>query len=148
MSTDTRQSTHTDIKQITPTSDVSLHFKVHLKDGSIAEDTRTVGQPMQFVLGEGVFSNKFEGELQGMSKGDNKKIMLLPEDGFGDAHPANIFEVPASKFKAMDLESPLEEGMILMFSQPNGQEIPGIIRAINDAEVTVDFQFVSATVQT
>jgi FKBP-type peptidyl-prolyl cis-trans isomerase SlpA len=121
--------------KISPNSTVTLHFDLRLKDGSIAESTKDF-KPMQFQMGMGVFSEKFEAKLLGLQAGDKSKIMLMPEDAFGEPHPANIFQVPADKFKGMDK---VEVGSIFLFTQPSGQEIPGIIRAIENNEITVDF---------
>lgn len=124
---------------INKNSTVVLHFDLRLKDGSVAESTRSIGKALEFEMGKGVFSEKLESQLIGLKAGDKPKIMLLPEDGFGEPHPANVFQVPKDKFKQMEADKPLEEGMIILFSQPSGQEVPGIIRAIDEEEVTVDF---------
>jgi FKBP-type peptidyl-prolyl cis-trans isomerase SlpA len=127
------------MRVIAAESTISIHFDIRLKDGSIAEGTRAFGKPFQFQLGTGVFSPKLEEKLLGLKVGDTPKIMLLPEDAFGEPHPANIFQVPADKFKALTSEGQLEIGSIILFTQPSGQEIPGIIRAMDETEVTVDF---------
>ena len=121
--------------RISETSKVELHFDVRLKDGSIAESTKNVGKPMDFTMGDGSFSAKMEAELLGLNAGDNKKIMLLAKDAFGDPHPANIFQLPIARFEDMELEL----GTIVSFSQADGSERPGIVRAIADGDVTVDF---------
>jgi len=120
-------------------NEVSLHFDVRLKDGSVADSTREIGQPFTFTLGRGVFSEKFEGELIGLKVGDKKKVMLLPQDAFGEPHPANVFQVPLSKFKGSPVEHELEPGLIIQFAQMNGQDMPGMVREVNGSEVTVDF---------
>jgi len=118
---------------------ITLHFDLRLKDGSIAESTRTLGKPMQVKLGQGVFSEKLEQQLWGLKVGDKPKIMLMPEDAFGMSHPANIYQVPKAQFLRHHFDTPLEIGLIVAFLQPNGTELPGIIRAIEGDEVTVDF---------
>ena len=120
-------------------SQVTLHFDVRLKDGSVADSTREIGEPFTFQMGRGVFSDKFESALVGMSQGDKKKIMLLPQDAFGEPHPANVFQVPMSKFKGSPVENDLEPGVILQFTQMNGQDMPGLVREVGEEEVTVDF---------
>lgn len=128
------------MKTIDKDSIVTMHFDLRLKDGSIAESTRSFGKAFQFQMGAGVFSEKFEEQLLGHQAGDRPKIMLLPEDAFGEPHPANIYEVPRDKFKQMEeSNSKLEQGMIILFTQPSGAELPGIVRAIGEEEVTIDF---------
>lgn len=117
-------------------STVTLHFDIRLKDGSIAEGTRSIGKPFTFPMGTGVFSGKLEEKLLGLTIGDKPKVMLMPEDAFGAPHPSNIFQVPCSKFNE---DEALETGMIYLFTQKDGRELPGIIRNIDQHEVTVDF---------
>ena len=124
-------------------STVSMHLDIRLKDGSIADSTRNIGRPMKFKMGEGNFSEKLERGLLELSPGDKKKIMLLPKEAFGEAHPANIYHMPKSQLARM--KESYEVGSIIIFTQPNGKELPGIIRAIdhpedpNKGEVEVDF---------
>jgi len=127
------------VRQIQANSIVTIHFKLRLKDGSVAENSREIGQPMTFTIGDGTFSQQFELAMLGLSQGDKKKIMLLPEDAFGHAHPANIFQVPLNKFQGIDLQGKLEIGLIINFVQLSGQKMPGIIRELNEHEAMVDF---------
>lgn len=113
-----------------------MHFKIRLKDGSIAEDTENYNTPYIFQMGKGFFSNKVEQEMLGMKVGDNKKIMLLPQDAFGEKHPAMVYEVPRKRFPE-DIE--IEEGVIVSFSQKDGTDLPGVIVKYDDYDVTVDF---------
>jgi FKBP-type peptidyl-prolyl cis-trans isomerase SlpA len=117
---------------------VTMHFDVRLKDGSIAESTRTIGKPMTFQMGKDFFSPKLETELLGLEIGAKPKIMLMPEDAFGPIHPANIYQVPRTQFKGT-LAQELEVGLIVVFTQPDGRELPGIIHALDEVEATVDF---------
>lgn len=126
------------MKKIEKDSHIHIHFDIRLKDGSIADSTRNVGKPFHFQLGTGIFSEKLEEKLLNMKVGQTAKIMLLPEDAFGLPHPANIFQVPRSKFSHLQ-QDPLEEGSIFLFTQPSGQEIPGIVRSIDTEEVSIDF---------
>jgi FKBP-type peptidyl-prolyl cis-trans isomerase SlpA len=124
-------------KKITEKSDVIMHLDIRLKDGSIAESSRKMEKPLSFKMGEGVFSDKFESEILGLKAGAKKKVMLMPEDAFGQPHPANIFQVPKDKFAGFS--EPLEVGLIIEFSQINGVPQLGIIREIEDDEIKVDF---------
>lgn len=126
-------------KTIDKNSTVTLHFDVRLKDGSIADSTREAGKPAQFTMNDGSFSAKMESELLGLKAGDKKKIMLLPDDAFGQPHPANVFQMPRKRFAGTDIESQLEPGLLIGFTQRDGSERPGIVREFNDTEVTVDF---------
>lgn len=117
-------------------SEVVLHFDLKLADGSAAESTRVHDKPAKLVVGDGSLTEGFERCLLGLVAGDKKEFELAPEDAFGQPNPDNIHHVDRSKF---DAQTPAKEGMIIAFSQPNGQEIPGIVREVIGDSVTVDF---------
>lgn len=122
--------------QIKLGSEVVLHFDLKLADGSAAESTRVHNKPAKLVIGDGSLTDGFEQCLLGLVSGDKKQFVLPPEDAFGQPNPDNIHHVDRSKF---DAQTPAKEGMIIAFSQPNGHEIPGIVRDVVGDSVTVDF---------
>lgn len=126
-------------KKVKENSKIKVHFNIRLEDGTIADDTQSVGKPIEFYLNQGVFPTKLEEALLGLEAGSKKNIMLLPEDAFGHHHPANVYQMPYAQFNGTEVEGKLEVGMIVMFTQPSGKEIPGIVRELNDQEVTIDF---------
>jgi len=118
-------------------STVSMHIDIRLKDGSIADSTRELKKPMNFQMGTEVFSDKLEAGLLGLKSGDKKKIMLFPNEAFGESHPANIYQIPKSQLAKM--ADSYEVGTIILFAQPNGAQMPGIVREIGETEVCIDF---------
>lgn len=121
---------------IDESSEVILHFDLKLEDGSAADSTRVNNKPAKMVMGDGSLTPNFEACLIGLKKGDKKSFTLGPNDAFGMPNPDNIYYMDRSKFSA---DTALTEGAIMGFSQPNGGEIPGIIRSIAGDSVTVDF---------
>lgn len=117
-------------------SEVVLHFDLKLADGSAAESTRVNDKPAKLVMGDGNLTASFESCLLGLQEGDKKSFTLQPEDAFGMPNPDNFHHLDRSKFSA---DAPAEEGMILAFSQPDGSEMPGIVREVTGDSVTVDF---------
>jgi FKBP-type peptidyl-prolyl cis-trans isomerase SlpA len=122
--------------KIIPGAEIVMHFDLKLADGSAAESTRVHNKPAKLVLGDGNLTQGFENCLLGLVAGDKKQFILPPEEAFGQPNPDNIHHVDKSKF---DTQTPAQEGMIIAFSQPNGQEIPGIVRDVVGDSVTVDF---------
>lgn len=123
-------------KLIKQGSEVVLHFDLTLADGSAADSTRVNDKPAKLVMGDGSLTLSFEDCLLGLKTGDKKSFTLEPEDAFGMPNPDNLHHLERSKFSA---ETPAEEGMILAFEQPDGTEIPGIVRDVTGESVTVDF---------
>lgn len=128
------QDTHPEA--IGDSSEVILHFDLTLEDGTAADSTRVSNKPAKMVMGDGSLTPNFEACLLGLIVGDKKSFTLAPIDAFGMPNPDNIYHVDRTKFAA-DME--LKEGMIMGFSQPDGSELPGIIRSIAGHSVTVDF---------
>ena len=121
--------------KINANSFVKIHFKFRMKDGSIAEDTENYGKPVVFQMGQGCFTDKVEQELLESQVGDSRRVVLLPEEAFGERHPANIYSVPRKRFKDMELE----QGLIVSFSQKDGTKLPGIVTDFDEYDVTIDF---------
>lgn len=120
---------------ITTTSEVIFHVTMKLEDGSAADSTKVNNKPAKLRIGDGSLSPAFEAQLQGLSAGESKEFTLYAKDAFGENNPDNIYHMDRSKF---DAES-LEVGAIIMFSQQDGHEIPGVIREIVGDSVTIDF---------
>lgn len=122
--------------QIGEKSEVILHFDLKLIDGSAVDSTRVNKKPAKMVVGDGSLTPNFEKCLLGLKVGDKKVFTISADDAFGMPNPDNIYHVDRSKFTA---DSDLKEGMIMGFSQPDGSELPGVIRSIAGQSVTVDF---------
>jgi len=121
---------------IVENSEVILHFDLKLEDGSAADSTRVNNKPAKMVMGDGSLTPNFEKCLLGLNKGEKASFTLPANDAFGMPNPDNIYHVDRSKF---DASMELKEGMIMGFAQPDGSELPGIIRAVEGLSVTVDF---------
>ncbi|MBU3021856.1 FKBP-type peptidyl-prolyl cis-trans isomerase [Aestuariibacter sp. A3R04] len=121
---------------INAASEVIMHFDLKLEDGSAADSTRVNKKPAKLVMGDGSLTPNFEACLLGLQKGDKKSFTLAPEDAFGQPNPDNIHHMDRNRF-SNDLT--LEEGVIVAFAQPDGSEVPGIIRSVAGDSVTVDF---------
>lgn len=116
--------------------EVILHFDLKLDDGSAADSTRVNNKPAKMVMGDGSLTKNFEDCLRGLTAGDKKSFLLHANDAFGMPNPDNIYYVDRSKFNA---ETPVKVGMIIGFAQPDGSELPGVIRSAEGHSVTVDF---------
>lgn len=121
--------------EIGPGSRVTMHFSLTLEDGTVAEDSFD-SEPLEFTMGDGTLNEGLELGLYGMKVGDEETLSMSPEQTFGFHDPENVHELPRSDF---DREQPLEEGMIIAFNTPAGDELPGMIRQVTADSVTVDF---------
>jgi len=123
-------------KVIASDSEVLMHFSIKLADGSAVDSTKVDNKPAKFVMGDGSLTPGFEECLLGLAEGSSETFTLAPESAFGLPNPDNFHYVELSKFSA---EVPAEIGTIITFNQPDGTELPGIVREIVADSVTVDF---------
>ncbi|UBO73534.1 FKBP-type peptidyl-prolyl cis-trans isomerase [Aeromonas rivuli] len=123
-------------KLISHDSTVLFHFTIKLEDGSVADSTQLHGKPARLTMGDGSLTDTFEQCLLGLRQGEAKSFTLAPEQAFGLSNPDNIYHLDRAKFGA-DVEPTV--GAIIVFDQPNGGELPGIVRAVEGISVTVDF---------
>ena len=113
-----------------------MHFDLRLEDGSAADSTRVNNKPAKMVMGDGSLTPNFEACLRGLTPGDKASFTLNADDAFGQPNPDNIYHVERSKFAA---ELEVAEGMIVAFTQPDGTELPGLVREVQGESVTIDF---------
>jgi len=120
---------------IEPNTRITLNFSLVLDTGE--EVDSNFGQdPVSFVMGDGSLLPGFERRLLGMRAGDEAEFRIPSEEGFGDPQDGNIQEIPRREF---DEEAPLEPGMLFSFADAAGGEVPGMIAAVGEDSVTVDF---------
>lgn len=114
---------------------VYLNFSVCLEDGSEV-DTNFGGDAVDFVIGDGSLLPGFERLLFGMSAGDRQLFTVSPEDAFGQPNDNNLQYMGRDQF---DDDMDLEIGLVFSFADAAGGEVPGMIIAFDEEEVTVDF---------
>ena len=112
-----------------------LNFSVSLEDGSEV-DSNFGGEPVSFVVGDGNLLPGFERVLMGMEPGQRHVFTVSPEDAFGQPNDNNVQTVARDHF---DDDVALEIGLVFSFADAAGGELPGLIVAFDEEEVTVDF---------
>jgi FKBP-type peptidyl-prolyl cis-trans isomerase 2 len=113
---------------------VKVHYKGLLKDGTVF-DSSEGREPLEFKVGSGMVIKGFDEGVKGMSVSETKKIDIPVDDAYGPVMEELIQDVP----KSMLPESITPEvGMQLVSTQPDGQQIPIVIRDIKEDSITVD----------
>jgi FKBP-type peptidyl-prolyl cis-trans isomerase SlpA len=121
--------------QIQPGSRVRLHVSIALADGTVAETTFD-DEPLEFVVGDGTLISNLEVAIYGMRKGDQQRLRLWPEQAFGERDLDNVHVIAREQFPA---NMTLEPGVIVGFSMPDGEEVPGSVIEAGDERVKIDF---------
>lgn len=114
---------------------VSMHYTGTLEDGSVF-DSSEGREPLEFISGVGMIIPGLEEGLEGLAKGDKKKIEnIAPDKAYGQIQEEARQEVPKDQMP-QDME--LEVGMQLAAQGPQGP-IPVVIAEIKEESVVVDF---------
>jgi FKBP-type peptidyl-prolyl cis-trans isomerase SlpA len=121
-------------QRIAQNTEVTLHFALHLENGDTVDSTFEKA-PAVFKVGDGNLLPGFEAALFGFKAGDKRTVIVPPENAFGQPNPQNVQIMPRSSFQDMDLS----KGLLVIFNDAANTELPGVVKAFDDAQVTVDF---------
>ncbi len=123
--------------RITHGSMVKLHFEVSLENGTIIDSTFSRDTPVSLTIGDESLLPGFEQVLMNLRAGDTRSAHLEPEQAFGDWNPDNIQQFSHAQF-ALVADHP-EVGMMIEFEDKGKNTLPGVINAIDDDVIEVDF---------
>jgi len=111
---------------------VGIEYTMSLESGEILDST--TGEPFTFLVGAGEIFPKLEEALIGMNVGEEKDVILEPEDAFGEYDPEAVQVIPKEYFG----EEP-EVGMQYYAHFEGGEEIPFYVKEVKGDNVTIDF---------
>ena len=83
-----------------PGTEVKFHYEMKV-DGKTIEKTEP-DRPMEIVLGKDRVMRGLEEILEGMKKGEVRRIELPPEKAFGKFDPGLIERIPKERFGALN----------------------------------------------
>lgn len=114
-------------------STVRLEYTLKDDTGTVL-DTNKGGSPLTYTQGEQQIIPALEKQLTGLHAGDEKKVVLKPEEAYGTVDPSAQTEV------AKELLPPeaLGVGKRLMARDASGEERPVTIKEVKDKTVVLD----------
>lgn len=113
---------------------VTLHYV--LKDGAGNQlDSSAEGEPIQYLHGVGMIVPGLEDGLSGKRQGERAKVVVAPEDGYGERDPRGIQKVSRDTFPP---DASLEAGLEFEAEGPDGDPILATIVSIEGDQVTID----------
>ncbi len=121
--------------KISRNSIVTLHHRLELTDGSILEDTFD-DEPLTFRLGTGELAEGLELALINLEIDDEQTLDIGPDLAFGYPVDNMVHNLVREEF---DDQLELMPGLIIEFSTPEGETLPGTILEFDDRYVRVDF---------
>lgn len=128
------------LARVAPGARVTLHFALHLPDGSEI-DSNYNKLPATFTVGDGNLMPGFEEALIDAAAGDSISVLLPAEKAFGAVNPDNVQSFPRQRFASLlaNTTDPIEEGSVLAFADSGGNDIPGVVKQIGELSVVIDF---------
>ena len=113
---------------------VALEYTLSDETGKVIESNKGK-EAMSYIHGKGQIIPGLEKELSGMKVGEEKKVQVKPEDGYGPVNPEAFQEISKDKLPP----EALKVGTMLMAQGPQGQGIPARVHEIKDNTVIMDF---------
>jgi len=115
---------------------VSLAYTLRDGEGDLI-DSAGDEVPLEYIQGYGQIITGLEEELYGMSLGDEKDLIIAPEQAYGEYDPE------ASQIASLDAfpqEMELEIGLAVeVYNEESDEPIEGFIADIYDDSVLLDF---------
>ena len=123
------------ILQVGENSDIEISFSLSIFEGPVVEKTDE-GETFRFTVGDGTFLDKLDELLIGLEVGTTATFMIPPEEAFGHKSSENVQTMSRQDFPE---DMTLEEGHVIGFDTPTGDEIPGKIEKVDSDNVVIDF---------
>lgn len=118
--------------QIAKNTVVSIDYILKGDDGNVIDESQA-GDPLVYLHGVGNLVPGLEKGLAGKGPGDQVKVKVAPQDGYGIYDEKLIQKVPRERFGA---DAELEVGM--QFTTRGGHGQVFTVTSIADTEVTLD----------
>lgn len=113
---------------------VSIEYTLTDDAGTVI-DTSVGKEPLTYIQGAGQIVKGLERELNGLKVGDQKKVKVSPEEGYGAVNEKAFQEIPREKIPVEAQKA----GAVLMTKSGDGRGMPIRIREVKDKTVVVDF---------
>ncbi|MBW2465936.1 MAG: FKBP-type peptidyl-prolyl cis-trans isomerase, partial [Deltaproteobacteria bacterium] len=117
---------------------VTIEYQGMLENGEIVESSAEKG-PFELEVGKGVMPPAFENAILEMQEGEEKTVVLQPEEAYGNKDK-NLLHTISRNVLGTDINP--KPGMVLgMTVDKEGQKhkVPALVTAIEGDEVTIDF---------
>ena len=114
-------------------STVQLEYTLTDKDGKLL-DTNKGQEPLTYTHGEGQIIPGLEKALKGLHAGDQKHLVVTPEEAYGPVKSEAVIEVPKERIPP----DSLKVGTRLMARNHNGPPIPILVKEVKEKTVVLD----------
>ena len=113
--------------------DVAIEYTLTV-DKDVVDSTEGKA-PFHYIQGRGQIVPGLEKALEGTKAGENKEVVVFPDEGYGTVDPAAFVDIPKTQLPS---GVAAEVGMVLQGTNPDGQSFRAIISAIKQDVVTLN----------
>ena len=113
---------------------VAIDYTLRVDDEII--DQSVEGEPLAYLQGHQNIIVGLEREMLGMKIGESKEVEIEPKDGYGEADPEALMEIPKNQFPD---HIPVEIGTELQVENEQGEPVYARIDAVENNVVTLNF---------
>jgi FKBP-type peptidyl-prolyl cis-trans isomerase SlpA len=117
-------------------SHLTLHYRLTLLPGEVDLVDTFDGKPATLQLGIGQLAEPLERLLFGLAEGDGQVFELAPGAAFGHRQDGLVMRLSRA---ALASTAALEIGEPIEVLAPDGKRVVGSVRALDDRDVTLDF---------
>jgi FKBP-type peptidyl-prolyl cis-trans isomerase 2 len=112
---------------------VSLQYTLSGEDGMTIESNKGK-EALKYSQGQSQIIPGLEKALAGMKVGEEKRVKVKPEDGYGPVNEKAFQEFPKEKIPAESQKV----GAVVVARGPEGQTVPMRVHQINEKSVVID----------
>lgn len=126
------------MKKVAQGDTVTIDFVGMIEGGEIVESSAKTGA-FDLEVGKGLMPAGFENALIGMQVGEEKTVVLEPEDAYGRFDEDLLHTIKKS---ALGKDIHPKPGMVLgMTVDKEGRKhkVPALVTAVSGGEITIDF---------
>jgi FKBP-type peptidyl-prolyl cis-trans isomerase SlyD len=113
---------------------VGLEYTLRLESGEVIDSSAGRG-PLGILQGEGQIIPGLEQALYGMAVGEEKSVVVEPEDGYGRRDSTALQQIPLNSFPS-DVNP--EPGMALELVDDSGQSMLAFVAEVGPDQVLID----------
>ena len=118
---------------------VAISYEVEV-EGKVV-DSATAEKPLDYIQGMRMIIPMLEAALEGKEEGESFSCTIPPEEAYGEYDLSKVFDIPKSsfEFKGKLREDLLEIGRYVPMLNSAGEVCHGMVVAVKDDKVTMDF---------
>ncbi|MCO5240408.1 MAG: peptidylprolyl isomerase [Chitinophagaceae bacterium] len=110
---------------------ISIQYFATDETGTVV-DSNMESEPLEYLHGHGNILQSLEAALEGLQTAEEKKVLLSPEEAYGEFNPELVFEVMRDQFP--EGADQLQPGTLVQSS--DGQEL--LVTDVDDNKIVLD----------